>query len=79
MEEPLMVGCQMHLDDESVNQYLYLARNWMMDSISTIAVEQKTGNLIGFIICRFNELPKRDPIYRKEMVLMLINIIIIII
>lgn len=63
-----MVGCQMHLDNESVDQYLYLAQYWIMDAISTIAVEQKTGNLIGFIICRFNELSTRDHIFNKEMV-----------
>lgn len=63
----------MHTDNESVEQYLYLARHWIMDTLSTIAVEQKTGNIIGFIICRFNELSNKDPVVSRERVIIKFN------
>lgn len=55
-----MAGSQINLDNESVAQYLNFARYWMMDTLSTVAVEKKTGNIIGFIICRFNEIALDD-------------------
>lgn len=59
----------MHKDFESVEHYLYLSRNWMMDTLSTVAVEQETGNIIGFIICRFNELDNKDREFSRENVI----------
>lgn len=64
-----MVGSQMHKDSVSVEHYLYLSRNWMMDTLSTVAVEQETGKIIGFIICRFNELLNKDREFSRENVL----------
>lgn len=64
-----MVGSQMHTDFESVEQYVYLSRNWMMDTLSTVAVERETGNIIGFIICRFNELLNKDREFSRENVM----------
>jgi len=58
----------MHTDNGSVEEYLFLVQTWMKDTLSTVAVEQKTGNLIGFLICRFNEIPNRDPEFSKDRV-----------
>lgn len=56
-------------DDKSVEEYLYLARFWMMDSLSTIAVEQETGNIVGFIINRFNyEIDKNREFSRERVI-----------
>lgn len=66
-----MVGCQMHTDKESVEQYLYLAQHWMMDTLSTVAVEQETGNVVGFLICRNNEMDYRDREFSKEKVIVM--------
>jgi len=45
----------------------------MKDTLSTVAVEQKTGNLVGFIVCRFNELNNRDPEFSKDRVNTFLN------
>lgn len=58
----------MHIDNTSVEQYLNFARHWMMDTISTVAVEKETGNIIGFIICRFNEIALKDDKFSNERV-----------
>ncbi|XP_050439098.1 uncharacterized protein LOC126844744 [Adelges cooleyi] len=65
-EEPLMHGCQLYLDDESVEQYMYLSRFWIMDTMSTVAVDTETGKVVGFLICRFNELFNADDLYSKK-------------
>ncbi|VVC29773.1 Acyl-CoA N-acyltransferase,GNAT domain [Cinara cedri] len=65
-EEPIFVGSQIYKDNESVEQYLYLARHWIMDTLSTIAVDKKTNSIVGFLICRFNELFNRDPEMSRE-------------
>ncbi|XP_026815983.1 uncharacterized protein LOC113555682 [Rhopalosiphum maidis] len=67
-DEPIIQSSKMHTDNGSVEEYLYLVRTWMKDTLSTVAVEQKTGNLVGFIICRFNELNNRDPEFSKDRV-----------
>lgn len=72
MEEPLMVGSKMYSDSESINQYLYLVRHWIMDTLSTVAVEQNTGKIAGFIICRFKEMYHKDPEFSKERVIILL-------
>lgn len=64
-----MAGSQMHIDNESVEQYLKLARHWIMDTLSTVAVEIETGNIIGFIICRFNEIAEKDPEFSRARVI----------
>lgn len=64
----------MHKDKESVDQYLYLARHWLMDTLSTVAVEQETGNIVGFLICRFNELSNKDTEFSRERVIITIHI-----
>lgn len=57
---------QMCTDVESVEEYLYLARHWMMDTISsTIAVEQGTGNIVGFLISRFNHIVDKNRQFSK--------------
>lgn len=58
----------MHIDNTSVVQYLNLARHWMMDTLSTVAVEKETGNIIGFLICRFNEITLKDDKFSYERV-----------
>jgi len=72
MDEPLMVNSKIIEDKESVNQYLYLVQHWMMDTLSTVAVEKKSGNVVGFIICRFNESSRMDPEFSRECVIILI-------
>lgn len=64
-----MFGSHMYEDYESVEQYLYLVRHWMMDTQSTVVVEQETGNVIGFLICRYNELSSKDPELSREKVI----------
>lgn len=57
---------QMCTDVESVEEYLYLARHWMMDTISsTIAVERGTGNIVGFLISRFNHIIDKNRQFSK--------------
>lgn len=75
MEESLMAGCKMYTDNDSIKQYLYLVKHWIMDTLSTIAVEQKTGKLAGFLICRFKEVSSRDPEFSKESVIIIKSII----
>jgi len=58
----------MHTDNGSVEEYLYLVHTWMKDTLSTVAVEQETGNLVGFLVCRFNEIHNRDPEFSKDRV-----------
>jgi len=58
----------MHTDNGSVEEYLYLVHTWMKDTLSTVAVEQDTGNLVGFLVCRFNEIHNRDPEFSKDRV-----------
>lgn len=65
-----MVGSQMNIDIESVEQYLYLVRHWIMDTLSTVAVDQKTGNIVGFLISRFNEISNKDPEFSRERVIL---------
>ncbi|KAL4105320.1 hypothetical protein QTP88_020568 [Uroleucon formosanum] len=67
-DEPLIQSSQMHTDNGSVEEYLYLVRTWMKDTLSTVAVEQETGNLVGFLVCRFNEIHNRDPEFSKDRV-----------
>jgi len=59
----------MHTDNGSVEEYLYLVHTWMQDTLSTVAVEQATGNLVGFLVCRFNEIHNRDPEFSKDRVI----------
>lgn len=63
-----MAGCQIHTDNKSIEQYLNLTKHWMMDTLSTIAVEKETGNIIGFLICRFKEIEQKDDIFSFERV-----------
>lgn len=69
-----MVGSQMNIDIESVEQYLYLVRHWIMDTLSTVAVDQKTGNIVGFLISRFNEISNKDPEFSRERVILILLI-----
>ncbi|XP_015373983.1 PREDICTED: uncharacterized protein LOC107168939 [Diuraphis noxia] len=67
-DEPLIQSSLMHTDNGSVKEYLYLVQTWMKDTLSTVAVEQKTGNVVGFLICRFNEIHNRDPEFSNHRV-----------
>ncbi|XP_022175964.1 uncharacterized protein LOC111037607 [Myzus persicae] len=67
-DEPLIQSSQMYTDNGSVEEYLYLVQTWMKDTLSTVAVELKTGNLVGFLVCRFNEIHNRDPEFSKDRV-----------
>lgn len=64
-----MVGSQINADQNSVEQCLHSARSIMMDTLSTVAIEQETGNLVGFLISGFNELRPQDPEFRKQQVI----------
>lgn len=55
----------MHADTESIEQYLHLVRYWMMDTLSTVAVEQETGKVVGFILCRVTEINNEDIEFRE--------------
>ncbi|XP_050527891.1 uncharacterized protein LOC126897985 [Daktulosphaira vitifoliae] len=69
VEEPLLSGCQFHLDKESVEQFEYLCHFWMKDSLSSVAIDMKSGDVVGFLICRFNELNYADDMYSEKRVL----------
>lgn len=59
----------MFTDNKSVEEYLYLAQHWIMNTLSTIAVEQETGNIVGFLINRFNHAIDKNREFSKERVI----------
>lgn len=43
----------MSSDQESIDQFMYLIRHWISDTLSTITIEKSSGKIIGIIVCRF--------------------------
>lgn len=52
-EESLCVNNNLPSDPDSVDQFLYLIRHWISDTLSSIVIEKSSGKAIGTIVCRF--------------------------
>lgn len=40
-------------DQDSIDQFLYLIRHWISDTLSSVVIEKSSGKTIGIIVCRF--------------------------
>jgi len=40
-------------DQDSIDQFLYLVKHWISDTLSSIVIEKSSGKCIGIIVCRF--------------------------
>lgn len=52
-EESLCVINELSSDQDSIDQFLYLVRHWISDTLSSVVIEKSSGKTIGIIICRF--------------------------
>ncbi|VVC29770.1 Acyl-CoA N-acyltransferase,GNAT domain [Cinara cedri] len=52
-EESLCVNNKLSSDQDSINQFIYLIRHWIADTLSSIVIEKSSGKCIGIIVCRF--------------------------
>ncbi|CAI6355773.1 unnamed protein product [Macrosiphum euphorbiae] len=52
-EESLCNSNTLSSDQDSVDQFLYLIKHWISDTLSSIVIEKSSGKCIGIIVCRF--------------------------
>ncbi|XP_025191114.1 uncharacterized protein LOC112591481 [Melanaphis sacchari] len=52
-EESLCSNNSLSSDQDSIDQFLYLIKHWISDTLSSIVIEKSSGKCIGIIVCRF--------------------------
>ncbi|XP_050526738.1 uncharacterized protein LOC126897280 [Daktulosphaira vitifoliae] len=51
-EEALCANSGLVNDKESFDQFLELIKTWILDTLTTVAIEKNSGKIVGVLVCR---------------------------